>query len=194
MSLKESQAKEALGWYELALSSALEPMDQALQASDQAGKALLARDVKGHLKAMALVLAALAQVNKALLENGRHMGPVLYAINGDQDAMSRFTNSSSQSLKSLEQAIGALKAFGQVSDPKETFTQYFHALSGAVSDLGRFQKTLKDMAQRPQDMLQFEQAVQEARGTNTAAWKAGQKAVAQGTGKSALTQASGIAS
>ena len=74
MSTGERQAAEALCWYEQALASALEPMDQALQASDRAGNALQARDVRRHLKEMALVMTAITQTHKALLESGREIG------------------------------------------------------------------------------------------------------------------------
>ena len=196
LTVKEAHAKEALASYERALTDALEPMDLALQASDQAGEALLARNLQGHVKAMWLVLAAIGKTYIALLENGKHVGPVFCEITGerDQDVAARLANSSSQLSKSLEDATSALKAFEQISDPKETFTQYAQALSEYISNLGRLQKTLKDMAQPLKETLHFEEALDEAGRTKSKVWKAGRDAVAQIAGRSGVEQAQLVAS
>ena len=196
MNVNEPQAREALGWYELALSSALEPMDQALQASDQAGEALLARDVQGHLESMGLVVAALGKTHIALLENGKHLGPAFCAITGeqDQDVVARLTDSSSRLLKSLQQANSALNALGDVSDPKNSFTRYAQALSEYISNISRFQITLKEMAQPLEKVLHFEKVLEEARRTKSKVLKAGGDAVAQAAGRSGLEQAQLVAS
>jgi len=171
-------------------------MDQALQASDRAGDALLARDVQGHLIAMGLVVASLGKTHIALLENGKHLGPAFCAITGEQDQVvaDRLTNSSSRLLKSLEQANSALNAFGTTSDPKNTFTQYAHALSKYISDLGRFLKTLKEMAQPLMETLHFEEALDEASRTKSKVWKAFGDVLAQTAGTNAVEQAQLVAS
>lgn len=196
MTVIERDVKEAMGAYEMALTNALEPMDLALQASDQAMEALLARNVEGHLTAMSLVLAGLGKTYIALIENGRYVGPAFCAITGerDQDVADRLTNGSSQSMKALERANSALKAIEQTLDPKKSLTQYAQALSEAINKLGSLQKILADMAQPLKVTLQFKEAVDEGRRTKSKVWKACGDAVAQAAGKSALIQAQLVAS
>lgn len=193
MSTGKRQAEEAVGLYEHALTTLLEPMDQALQASERAGDALQARDVRRHLEEMALVVAAIARTNKALLENGRDIVRVINATPGNHDIMDRFVDSLAQSSNSLEQVSKALEAIGHDSDPKTAFTKFGQTLVRAVYALGQFKETLKAIIEPLREMSGLREAFEQAKRRNTDVWKASQRAVAQGVGKSGSEQAGTLA-
>ena len=108
--------------------------------------------------------------------------------------MTRFVNSSAQLLNSLEQVSKALEGIGHDSDPKRAFTKYSQALVRAVYDLGQFKETLQAIIGPPREISGLREAFEQAKRRNTDVWKASQRAVAQGVGKSAAVQAGLIAS
>jgi hypothetical protein len=78
--ISKQQASETLGWYEQGLIEILEHMDQALEASDQAGDALSKGDVIKHLQAMRRVVLLLTKTERSMLQTGKQIGLVLHAI------------------------------------------------------------------------------------------------------------------